>query len=242
MVSTIDREKILHFVRRTGAQPALNCRASVSAGTDDMQRTSLLIFRMGGRPATRSVCRCSWWRRLTLASAAGLILISPAAPAQTEAKLTTTISSSAFGHNGPIPKKYTCDGKDVSPPLTWRGVPPSAKSLVLIVDDPDAPDPAAPKMTWVHWVLYNLPATATGLAEAIAANDLPRGTHEGLNDWKRTGYGGPCPPIGRHRYFHKLYALDVVLPDLGKPTKHQLEQAMKGHVVGQAELVGTYQR
>jgi Raf kinase inhibitor-like YbhB/YbcL family protein len=184
----------------------------------------------------------SWWRRLTLASTAGFILISPAAPAQTEAKLTTTINSTAFEPNGPIPKKYSCDGQDVSPPLTWNGVPPAAKSLVLIVDDPDAPDPAAPKMTWVHWVLYNLPAGATGLDEAIAANALPRGTHEGLNDWQRTGYGGPCPPIGRHRYFHKLYALDVVLPDLGKPTKQRLEQAMKGHVVGQAELIGTYQR
>lgn len=153
----------------------------------------------------------------------------------------TTISSTAFEHNGPIPKKYTCDGLDVSPPLIWGGVPPAARSLVLIVDDPDAPDPAAPKRIWVHWVLYNLPAGAAGLDEAIAASKLPAGTHEGLNDWQRTGYGGPCPPIGRHRYFHKLYVLDVALPDLGKPSKQQLEQAMKGHVIGQAELIGTYQ-
>lgn len=206
------------------------------AGTAEMLQTCVSTSRTSGERV------CSLWRWLALASAAGFNLISPATLAQTESRLTTTISSSAFGHNDPIPKKYTCDGQDVSPPLTWGGVPPSAKSLVLIVDDPDAPDPAAPKMTWVHWVLYNLPTVATGLAEAIAAMDLPSGTHVGLNDWKRTGYGGPCPPIGRHRYFHKLYALDVVLPDLNKPTKQQLEQAMKGHVVGHAELIGTYQR
>lgn len=150
------------------------------------------------------------------------------------------ISSPAFEHNGSIPKEYTCDGHDHSPPLAWTGAPPGAKSFALIVDDPDAPDPKAPRMTWVHWVLYNLPADATALAEAVTA--LPAGTREGLNDWKRTGYGGPCPPIGRHRYFHKLYALDAVLPDLRRPTKAQLEQAMTGHVLARAEIVGLYQR
>lgn len=117
----------------------------------------------------------------------------------------------------------------------------NAKSR-LIVDDPDAPDPKAPKMTWVHWVLYNIPPTATGLKEAIKADELPKGTLEGLNDWKRTGYGGPCPPIGRHRYFHKLYALDTVLPDRGKASKPDLEQAMKGHILAHVELIGTYQK
>ena len=97
-------------------------------------------------------------------------------------------------------------------------------------------------MTWVHWVLYNIPPQTTGLPEAISPAALPPGTLQGLNDWKRTGYGGPCPPIGRHRYFHKLYALDTVLPDLGTPTKAQVEAAMQGHVLAQAELVGTYQR
>ena len=150
------------------------------------------------------------------------------------------ITSTAFAHNGAIPPKHTCEGSDVSPPLAWTGIPPNAKSLVLIVDDPDAPDPAAPKMTWVHWVLYNIPASASALAEAVKS--LPQGTLEGLNDWKRTGYGGPCPPIGRHRYFHKLYALDVTLPDLQKPDKAKLEGAMRGHVVGQTELIGTYQK
>jgi Raf kinase inhibitor-like YbhB/YbcL family protein len=110
------------------------------------------------------------------------------------------------------------------------------------VDDPDAPDPAAPKMTWVHWVLYNIPPGATGLSEGVKSAELPKGTKEGLNDWKRTGYGGPCPPIGRHRYFHKLYALDVVLPDLGRASKQEVEKAIRGHILASAELVGTYKR
>ncbi len=156
--------------------------------------------------------------------------------------MSLVLTSPAFAPGGKIPALYTCEGRDVSPALSWTSVPESAKSLALIVDDPDAPDPAAPKMTWVHWVLYNLPATARGLPEAVSRADLPQGTREGTNDWKRTGYGGPCPPIGRHRYFHKLYALDVVLPDLGPATKAELEAAMKGHVVAQAELLGTYQK
>ena len=150
------------------------------------------------------------------------------------------ITSSAFAARQSIPRHYTCDGKDVSPPLAWSGVPAQAKSLVLIVDDPDAPDPAAPKMVWVHWVLYNLPVDSAGLAEAIAASALPAGTGEGLNDWKRTGYGGPCPPIGRHRYYFKLYALDTSLPDLHKPNKAKLLQSMRGHVLAEAELMATY--
>jgi hypothetical protein len=148
--------------------------------------------------------------------------------------------SGAFGHNQPIPRKYTCDGKDISPPLSWSGVPANAKSLVLIVDDPDAPDPAAPRMTWVHWVLYNIPPTASGLSEG--AMDLPAGAQQGANDWHRLGYGGPCPPVGRHRYFHKLYALDNVIHGLSRPPKSAIEMAMRGHVLAQAELIGTYQR
>lgn len=152
------------------------------------------------------------------------------------------LKSPAFSHNGEIPVKYTCDGEDISPPLAWSGIPTEAKSLALIVDDPDAPDPRFPIMTWVHWVLYNIPPTATGLPEGVTSEQLPPGTKEGLNDWKRTGYGGPCPPRGRHRYFFKLYALDTVLPDLDTPTKKQLEKAMKGHVLEEAVLIGTYQR
>jgi hypothetical protein len=121
-------------------------------------------------------------------------------------------------------------------------VPAGTKSLALIVDDPDAPDPRAPKMTWVHWVLYNIPAGTRGLAGDEARHGLPPGTREGLNDWKRTGYGGPCPPIGEHRYFHKLYALDAELPDLGRPTKARLLEAMEGHVLAETRLVGRYQK
>jgi Raf kinase inhibitor-like YbhB/YbcL family protein len=150
------------------------------------------------------------------------------------------ITSGAFAPGGTIPEPYTCEGANVSPPLAWEGVPSSAKSLALIVDDPDAPDPAKPLRVWVHWVLYNLPTGASGLAEAV--QELPAGTLEGINDWKVTGYGGPCPPIGRHRYFHKLYALDVVLPDLREPDKKTLLAAMQGHIVAEAQVVGTYQK
>ena len=150
--------------------------------------------------------------------------------------------SPAFTEGAPIPPDHTCDGEDLSPPLAWDGVPAGAKSLALVVDDPDAPDPAAPKRVWVHWVLYNLPAASGSLSAGVAARDLPKGTRVGTNDSKKVAYGGPCPPIGRHRYFHKLYALDVVLPDLGAATKPELERAMKGHVLEHAELVGTYMR
>ncbi len=156
--------------------------------------------------------------------------------------MSLAITSPSFGHGGEIPARFTCEGEDVSPALAWSGVPAGTRSLALIVDDPDAPDPRAPKMTWVHWVLYGLPPEAGGLAEGVAPGELPGGTREGLNDWQRTGYGGPCPPVGRHRYFFKLYALDAVLPDLGRPTKGRLEEAMAGHILGQAELVGTYQK
>jgi Raf kinase inhibitor-like YbhB/YbcL family protein len=121
-------------------------------------------------------------------------------------------------------------------------LPPATASLALIVDDPDAPDPASPQMTWVHWVVYNLPPKAGSLAQGASRHGLPPSAREGLNDWHRASYGGPCPPIGRHRYFHKLYALDVVLPDLGKPDKAALEQAMRGHILAHAELIGTYQK
>jgi Raf kinase inhibitor-like YbhB/YbcL family protein len=152
------------------------------------------------------------------------------------------LTSPAFADQGPIPARHTCEGQDIAPALVWTGAPAGARSFALVVDDPDAPDPAAPKLTWVHWVLYDVPASAGGLAEAVKPSGLPPGTREGVNDWKRTGYGGPCPPIGRHRYFHKLYALDTVLGDLGRPTKARLEAAIKGHVLAQAELVGTYQK
>jgi Raf kinase inhibitor-like YbhB/YbcL family protein len=156
--------------------------------------------------------------------------------------MNLTLTSSAFTHTSEIPRLYTCEGKNISPPLSWTGVPSTAKSLVLIVDDPDAPDPRAPRMTWVHWLLYNLPPTAGGLQEGIKTSALPAGTFEGKNDSKRIGYSGPCPPIGRHRYFFKLYALDAVLPDLKLPSKEELLNAMQRHILAQAELIGTYQK
>ncbi|HEX7185462.1 MAG TPA: YbhB/YbcL family Raf kinase inhibitor-like protein [Thermoanaerobaculia bacterium] len=156
--------------------------------------------------------------------------------------MSLTLTSPAFQHEGEIPARYTCEGEDVSPELRWSGAPGGAASLALIVDDPDAPDPRAPRMTWVHWVLYNIPTSATGLAEGIPPRDLPAGTLEGLNDWKRTGWGGPCPPQGRHRYFFKLYALDTVLADFHHPVKAKLEAAMDGHILAKAELIGTYEK
>lgn len=159
-----------------------------------------------------------------------------------EGLMTLELVSAAFTEGGAIPPKYTCEGDNISPPLAWSGVPPGTKSLVLIVDDPDAPDPRAPKMTWVHWVLYNLPPSSTGLTEGVKAEALPPGSMSGLNDWKREGYGGPCPPIGRHRYLRKLYALDTILTGLNRPTKAAVEAAMKNHVLAHATLIGTYEK
>lgn len=152
------------------------------------------------------------------------------------------IDSPAFADRGDIPSQYTCEGRDLSPPLQWSGAPAGTRSLVLIVDDPDAPDPKAPKMTWVHWLLYDLPADSTGLPEAVTPDALPKGTRAGKTDFKRSTWGGPCPPIGKHRYFFKLFALDTVLPDLGQPDKKKLEAAMQGHIIGQTEMVGLYQK
>jgi len=149
------------------------------------------------------------------------------------------LGSNAFAHGGEIPRRYTCDGDDVAPPLAWSGVPKGAQSLALVVDDPDAPDPRAPKMTWVHWVVVDLPPDATGLPEGGA---LPAGARAGRNDWKNAAWGGPCPPVGRHRYFFKLYALDTRLAAPAHPTKAELERAMRGHVLASAELVGTYEK
>ncbi len=146
--------------------------------------------------------------------------------------------SPAFRDGDEIPAKYTADGIDVSPPLEWTDVPPHTKSLALIVDDPDAPDPEAPTTTWVHWVLADLPADRKNLHENIGK--LANG-HVGYNDWHRAAWGGPSPPRGRHRYFFKLYALDRVL-ELDHPTKAELERAMIGHVLGEATLVGTYRK
>lgn len=149
---------------------------------------------------------------------------------------------SSFQHNSRIPVKFTCQGKDISPELTWSRVPEGTQSLALIMDDPDAPDPSAPKMTFVHWVLYNIPVNCSSLPENVSDSDLPQGTLHGKNNWNRTGYGGPCPPIGEHRYFFKLFALDTVLNDLNEPTAEQLQNQMQGHVLDQCELIGLYEK
>lgn len=158
--------------------------------------------------------------------------------------MSLTLRSDAFEPGAEIPVRHTCEGDDLSPPLTWSDAPPGTESFALVVDDPDAPDPENPRTTWVHWVVYNLPPAVEGLVEGAGndADDLPGGTLQGRNDWQRTGWGGPCPPIGCHRYFFKLYALDARLDDLGEPTKGELEAAMAGHVVGRVELVGTYRK
>jgi hypothetical protein len=154
-----------------------------------------------------------------------------------------TITSPSFADGGEIPPAFTCEGRDISPRLDWAGLPSGTASLALVVDDPDAPDPQAPRTVWVHWVLFNLPPGAAGLPEGVRREYLPPGTREGLNDWGRVGYGGPCPPIGRHRYFHKIYALDTVLSGFGgPPTKAQLERAMEGHILARGELIGTYEK
>lgn len=156
--------------------------------------------------------------------------------------MSFTLTSPAFAPGEPIPTSHTCEGEDRSPALAWREPPQRTRSFALIVDDPDAPDPAAPKRTWVHWVLYNIPAGVRSLAEAASGDDLPRGTCTGVNDDGRDGYSGPCPPTGRHRYFFKLYALDTVLRDLGRPTKARLESAMTGHILRSTQLMGTYEQ
>jgi Raf kinase inhibitor-like YbhB/YbcL family protein len=146
---------------------------------------------------------------------------------------TMTITSPAFAPNGTIPSKYTCDGDNVNPPLHIDEIPPGTKSLALIVDDPDAP-----KGTWTHWIVWNINPRTPEIAE----NTVPRESYAGKNTWHRNSYGGPCPPSGTHRYFFKLFALDTVLPLAGNATREQLEEAMEGHVLARAELVGTYGR
>lgn len=156
--------------------------------------------------------------------------------------VTLSISSGAFANGREIPRRYTCDGVNVSPPLEWSGVPPDTQSLALIVEDPDAPDPKAPRTIWIHWILYNIPPSIHAIPEDLARHGLPAGALSGVNDWVKSGYGGPSPPIGSHRYYHRLYALNAVLPDLHGPRKPALLQAMHGKVLAEAALMGTYAR
>ena len=152
------------------------------------------------------------------------------------------LTSPAFEDGQSMPMRLTCEGEDISPPLKWSGVPMGTRSLALVVDDPDAPDPAAPERTWVHWVVYDLEPKTRELDPGASRGGLPKGSRQGSNDWKKAAYGGPCPPVGRHRYFHKLYALDTTIGDKGALTKAQLEEEMKDHILGSAQLVGTYEK
>lgn len=164
----------------------------------------------------------------------------PTPPATTEEvrAMTLELTSIAFSEGQPIPARYTCTGEDISPPLAWRGAPPGTQSFALIMDDPDAPG-----RTWVHWVVFNLPASATGLPAAIRSDgDLPGEAVHGQNSWRRNDYGGPCPPSGTHRYFFKLYALDTTLDLAPGATKQQVLDALAGHVLAEGQLMGTYKK
>ncbi len=164
---------------------------------------------------------------------------APAAELEGPAEVTIHLTSPAFAHEGAIPEKHTCDGDDLSPELAWSGVPAGAESLALVCDDPDAPG-----RTWVHWVLYDLPADAAGLPEGLSAEaETPVGGIQGENDFGRLGFGGPCPPPGKsHRYFFRLYALDTMLELAAGASKQDVIDAMEGHILAQGELMGTYQR
>ena len=149
-----------------------------------------------------------------------------------------TVTSSAFSEGGIIPVKYTCDGEEISPPISWEKIPPQARSIALISDDPDAP-----AGTWVHWVIYNIPSETNGLPEKVpAVTKLGDGSFQGINSSHKIGYDGPCPPSGTHRYFFKVYALDTKLSLPAGATKKSLEEAMEGHVLGQGQLMGRYSR
>ena len=189
------------------------------------------------------------WRTLMIPEVAICLFVSCAnrspAPAQqtaptpmNENKSSIKLTSKAFNEGQAIPRGYTCDGTNVSPPLEWTGVPKSAKTLAIVADDPDAP-----AGTWVHWVLYNLPFDVIGIVENTPPNEtLLGGGMQGTNDFQKIGYGGPCPPRGSHRYFFKIYALDSELPLKPGATKADLEKAMDGHVISQGQLIGTYRR
>ena len=222
------------------------CASSHASNPKRMKRELMRAERPGsnGDSGSRHISKPSSTTHHLLRLAVLMFAILPfaSAIANEESPVSLKLVSSAFEEGGAIPKKYTCEGQDISPPLAWSGVPQGAKSLVLIIDDPDAPDPKAPKMTWVHWVLYNLSANSTGLPEGVTSKALPAGTMVGLNDWKRASYGGPCPPTGRHRYFHKIYALNAVLSSLNQPNKAAVEAKMHPHILAQATLIGTYEK
>ncbi len=203
----------------------MTARIAAAAATNDTPRTRAVV-RLGA---------------IVLVSIFVAACSGPRSPEQA-GRPSIVVTSQAFRDDGPIPVDFTCDGENVSPPLSWTGVPDEAESLIVIIDDPDAPDPEEPEGVWVHWLLYNLPPTTTNLPRAVAPEDLPQGTRVGRNDWGLTRYNGPCPIVGRHRIPHKVYALDTVLPDLEHPTKSKLIEAMRGHVIARGRMTGTYER
>jgi Raf kinase inhibitor-like YbhB/YbcL family protein len=196
----------------------------------------------GGFPSINHVGVNAWWKTwVAVLCASGVpVVCQPGGSATAKEKsMSFQVTSSAFAEGQSIPKKHTCDDKDVSPPLKWSGAPVLTQSFALIADDPDAP-----VGTWVHWVLYDVPAATSELAEGVdRSQQLPSGARQGINDFHRVGYGGPCPPPGKpHRYFFKLYALDQVPGLKAGATKKELLKAMEGHVLAEAQLMGTYQR
>ena len=165
-------------------------------------------------------------------------ILSTVLMAQTKGEMKMNLFSSAFNEGGMIPQKYTCDDADISPPLSWQNIPEGTKSLALICDDPDAPIGI-----WVHWVLFNMPPELNQLPENVPAErKLSNGTRQGINDFRKIGYGGPCPPGGTHRYFFKLYALNKIIDFPSDPSKSDLEKAMSGHILSQCQLMGKYKR
>ena len=166
--------------------------------------------------------------------------VTPRAPATGAEQGSLDLTSAAFAEGGTVPSRFTCQGQDGSPPLAWRDPPAGTKSFAVVVDDPDAPDPKAPKQTFVHWVLYDLPADTRSLPEGTTAP--PQGARAGKNDFGKTTYGGPCPPVGRHRYFFKVYALDTVMQDIGEPTAPELMKKIEGHILARGQLMGTYEK
>lgn len=178
--------------------------------------------------------------KTTTDEAAKPVAQSPAATRDNTNMGSLELTSTAFSEGGAVPARFTCQGEDLSPPLAWRDPPIGTKSFAVIVDDPDAPDPKAPKQTFVHWVLYDLPADTRALPEGTKAP--PQGARAGKNDVGKTTYSGPCPPIGRHRYFFKVYALDTVLQDIGEPSAADLTKAMTGHILARGQLMGTYEK
>jgi len=174
-----------------------------------------------------------------VAACSGKEKASPTPPLTEEVSaMTLELTSTAFSEGQPIPARYTCTGEDISPPLAWRGAPPGTQSFALIMDDPDAPG-----RTWVHWVVFNLPADAAALPAAIRSDDdLPGAAAHGQNSWRRSDYGGPCPPSGTHRYFFKLYALDTTLDLTPGATRQQVLDALSGHVLAEGQAMGTYKK